>query len=65
MKLLGLPYEEIDKSPLVLVDDDLLIDLEIEEEILYKKTIFRYKSQENIHENPKLGISFIAFLNPT
>src|SRR3989338_3761475 len=64
MKILGLPYQDLDLPVLDLVDDDLVVNLSNEEKTLYKKTIFKYRKQNNIHEIPQLVVDLGKVFNP-
>src|SRR3989344_5741041 len=57
MEILNLPFEKVTKPILEMHQETLLVNLETEEEILYKRTFFKYKKQNNIQDTPKLQIS--------
>ncbi len=65
MKLLGLPFEENQTPILEFINGELLVNLKIEEQTLYKKTVFHYKLQKDIHQSPQLTIDLKKIINPT
>lgn len=65
MKLLGLPFEKNSYPILELIDGELLVNLEVEEDTLYKKTIFKYAHQRDVHKTPRLIIDIKKSINPT
>lgn len=64
MHLLGLPYKKTGSSILEIKNGQLLVNLEIEEETIYKNTIFTYRKQKSAKNTPSLKISHIKLLNP-
>lgn len=64
MEILGLPYQKIEDPILELVDEELLVNLKVEEETLYKNTIFKYEIQKDLNQTPKLTIDPLKLLNP-
>ncbi len=64
MKILSLPYQEINVPILELIDGELLVNLQNEEKTLYKNTIFKYMQQKNFDDTPKLMIDKFKLVNP-
>lgn len=64
MKLLQIPYQEVNLHVLDLKDNELVVNLAREEVTLYQKTIFKYKRQTNIHNIPTLVVDFTKVINP-
>ena len=64
MKILGLPFQEINLPILELIDDELVVNLQNEEKTLYTNTVFKYASQKNLDDTPKLIIDVFKSLNP-
>ena len=64
MKLLQMPYQEVDLSVLRLQDGELVVDLTNEEQALYQQTIFKYKNRNDIHTAPALVIDLTRIINP-
>ncbi len=64
MKILGLPYQEINVPILELIEGELLVNLQNEERTLYKNTIFKYMQQRNFDDTPKLVIDKFKLINP-
>jgi phosphohistidine swiveling domain-containing protein len=64
MDLLGLPYEQVEKSVLEISDGDLVVNLKTEEQTLYAKTVFSYKAQKHIHDMPILSVNPKKLLKP-
>lgn len=64
MKLLQMPYREVNLYLLELKDNELVVNLAKEEQTLYQKTIFRYKNQTDTHSTPELVVDFAKIINP-
>lgn len=64
MNILGLPFENVDLSILVIVNNELVVNLSNEEQTLYQKTIFSYKKQKKNSDLPQLNISLKKVTNP-
>lgn len=64
MKLLKIPYQEVNLHVLDLKDNELVVNLKTEEQTLYQQTIFRYKNQSEIHTTPELVVDFTKIINP-
>lgn len=64
MDMLNLPYEEIPNSLLEMVDGELMVNLKIEEQTLYKNTLFSYAKQNTPSDAPKLTVNWLKVLNP-
>lgn len=64
LKLLQMPYEEVNLHLLDLRDNELVVNLTTEEKTLYLKTIFKYKNQNDIHSTPVLAVDFTKVINP-
>ncbi len=64
MHLLSLPYKKTGSPILEIKNGQLLVNLEIEEETIYKNTIFTYRKQKSAENTPSLKISYIKLLNP-
>lgn len=56
MELLGLPFERNGKKIIEIIGDRVLTNADIEEEIFYKNTIFKYDYTKD--QRPKITISF-------
>lgn len=54
MDILGLPWVESDTPILELSDDEMMVNLKQEEASFYKQTIFRYREQLQIDDEPTL-----------
>src|SRR5258708_3003135 len=63
MQLLDMPCQKIDLPIVELKDRELLVNLKNEEATIYKKTIFKYKNQNNIHTPPKLVVDLKKIIN--
>lgn len=63
MKLLRMPYEEVNLRLLDLKDNELVVNLSKEEQTLYEKTIFRYKNQTDINSTPGLEVDPAKVIN--
>lgn len=55
MEILGLPFVKNDKKIIEIVGDRVLTNADVEEEVFYKNTIFKYKHVED--QRPKVVIS--------
>lgn len=64
MQLVGIPFRKIEQSVLTRTDDNLLVDLCIEEETLYRDTLFTYKKLHGLQEVPKLVVERKKLLSP-
>lgn len=63
MKLLDLPFEDIDLPILEIINGELMVNLYNEERTLYLKTIFVYKKQNTSDDVPQLKISLKKTVN--
>lgn len=63
MKLLDLPFENIDLPILEIINGELMVNLYNEEQTLYLKTIFVYKKQNTSDDIPQLKISLKKTVN--
>lgn len=61
MEILGLPFEKRNKKIIEIVGDKVLTNADVEEEIFYKNTIFKYKYIKD--QRPKIIISFKKVFN--
>lgn len=64
MKILGLPYQEIDLPILELIEGELVVNLQNEERTLYANSLFKYAKQNNLDDTPKLIVDPFKLLNP-
>ena len=64
VNLLGLPYTALSVSVLECVGDDLVVNLDTEEKILYNKTLFSYKKQSLPSDLPVLQLQPRRFFQP-
>jgi phosphohistidine swiveling domain-containing protein len=65
LSMLRIPYVKSPVSELILHNGELVVDLNQEENTLYKNTIFKYGKQKDINETPKLKVDFLKLLIPT
>lgn len=63
MELLGLPYKESGKSVLAMHRERMFVDLDQEEEVYYKKSIFRYVQREDTNQEPILKVKLKSLLD--
>lgn len=61
MDILGLPYKKSDKKIIEIVKDEVFTNADIEEELFYKDTFFKYKFITN--QKPEIIISFRKLFN--
>ncbi len=61
MEILGLPFVKNDEKVIEIVGDRVLTNADVEEEVFYKNTIFKYKHVED--QRPKVIISFGKVFN--
>ncbi len=64
MKLLGIPVEDISDSILEMHEGELVVNLLVEGQTLYKKTIFTYSNQLSLDDQPRLAVNFLKLFNP-
>lgn len=64
MDILHLPYQKTNHPILEYRDNSFLINLNTEEETLYKKTVFKYKYQTDMRVTPQLSIGLLKIFHP-
>lgn len=64
MKILGLPYQEINLPILELIEGELVVNLQNEERTIYANSLFKYGKQNNLDDTPKLIVDPFKLLNP-
>ncbi len=62
MKLLNLPFQNVDVPILELQAGEVVVNLSNEEKTLYAATIFKYK--KTLTHTPQLGVNWLKLCNP-